>query len=671
MSFTKDPAGASSDFALIGTEGIDITTIAGSAGPVLVEAFGDRDQVTIQSTNGVADSFAVDLGDDDDRLFADARPNLNLGDFFITNSIFFGGKGDDILFGDVAGDTNLVRTAFFQDSWIFGNQGADIIRTYGLLNSGVEGNAGRDKIELTNDFSFAPVLGQFDPLDFPSGQLGIINNEIVNNPDRYDNSTVSGGKGSDTVELKLGNTNVVNSLINGNRGADLITNFRINDLSGNFQNSTIRGAAGADTVDLQDTQIRDFENNVVDTGFVTSDLLVLGDGGRDYLRTGIGNDTVIGGNGNDFINDAGGINLIFGDNADGTGAGDDVIEVNVSRFGPNFPGNPRYEGKGDPLNNFEVFANRNNFNTVFAGDGDDSVILNSDGNNFVFGDSSTNARLGGADTIIINGDGNNFVSADTANDTVQINGGGSNTVFGDGGNDTIRGTLSRDLTFFGNGGDDLLVSADLTGAANISGGKGSDQILFNNNGDMTSAIFDGGKDNDLISNFVDNERVTYVQENGDSVAATAVRNLDGEFFTNGSTIRFENGVDLITNFGSGTASPIWQINGQALESNVFDTDLGQLGLDQSRNGGEGGLYDGNELSAQSGFVFGRSYFLRGNIARFDNSFERLVFTIDAEFGEDAILVTEGNNQPFTSNENIVVLQDYGALVADLNNSNFI
>ena len=649
MSFEKDPAGASSDFALIGTDGIDITTIAGSAGPVFVEAFGDRDQVTIQSTDGVADSFSVDLGDDDDRIFADARPNFNLGDFFITNSIFFGGKGDDILFGDVAGDTNLVRTAFFQDSWIFGNQGADIIRTYGLLNSGVEGNAGRDKIELTNDFSFAPALGQLDPLDFLSSQPGIINNEIVNNPDRYDNSTVSGGKGADTVELKLGNTNVVNSLITGNRGNDLITNFRINDLSGNFQNSTIRGAAGADTIDLQDTQVRDFDNNIVDTGFVTSDLLVLGDAGRDILRTGIGNDSLMGGKGDDFINDAGGINLIFGDNTDGTGAGDDVIQVNV---------NP-------------VFANRNNFNTVFAGDGADIVTLNSDGNNNVFGDSGANASRGGADTIIINGDGNNFVRSDTGNDTVQINGGGSNTVFGRAGADTIRGTLSRDLTFFGNSGDDLLVSADLTGAANISGGKGSDQILFNNNGDMTSAIFDGGKDNDLISNFVDNERVTYVQENGDSVAATAVRNLDGEFFTNGSAIRFENGVDLITNFGSGTASPISPINGQALESNVFDTDLGQLGLDQTRNGGEGGLYDGNELSAQSGFVFGRSYFLRGDIAPVDNSFEDLVFTIDAEFGEDAIIVTEGNNQPFTSNENIVVLQDYGALVADLNNSNFI
>lgn len=671
MSFTKDPAGASSDFSLIGTDGIDITTIAGSAGPVVVEAFNDRDQVTIQSTDGVADSFSVDLGNGDDRLFADARPNLNLGDFFITNSIFFGGGGDDILFGNEAGDTSLVRTAFFQDSWIFGNRGADIIRTYGLLNSGVEGNNGRDKIELTNDFSFAPALGQFDPFDILNDPL-IVNTEIVNNPDRYDNSTISGGNGTDTVELKLGNTNVVNSLITGNKGADLITNFRRNDLSGNFQNSTIRGGQGSDTVDLQDTQVRNIFGDVVDTGFVTSDLLVLGDNGGDFLRTGIGNDTSIGGNGSDFINDAGGINLIFGDNRDGTGSGNDVIEVNVSLPGPNFPNNPLYEGKGDPKNNFEVFANRNNFNTVFAGDGADIVTLNSDGNNTVFGDSSPNSSLGGADTIVINGDGNNLVSADTASDTVQINGGGSNTVFGRGGSDTIRGTLSRDLTFFGATGDDILVSADLKGAASISGGRGSDQLLFNNNGEMTSAIFDGGKDNDLISNFEDNERVTYVQDNGDSVAATALRNLDGEFFTDGSSIRFGNGVDVITNFGSGDESPTSPITGLPIESNVFDTDLGQLGLDQSRNGGEGGLYDGNDLSAQSGFVFGRSYFLRGNIAPLDNDFDGvLVFTIDAENGEDAILVTEGNNQPFTNNKNLVVLEDYGDLVADLNNSNFI
>jgi len=669
MSFTKTPAGASSGFALIGTDFIDITTIAGSAGPVEVFGFGDRDQVTIQSTNGVADSFNVNLGGGDDRLFADARPNLNLGDFFITNSIFRGGDGDDILFGDVAGDANLVRTAFFQDSWIFGNTGGDIIRTYGLLNSGVEGNRGSDKIELTNDFTFAPALGQFDPLNFFGGELGIINNEIVNNPDRYDNSTISGGNGSDTVELKLGNTNVVNSKITGNAGNDLVTNFRINDLSGNFQNTTIFGARGSDTVDLQDTQIRDFENNVVDEGFVTSDLLVFGGRGRDFLRTGIGNDTVVGNAGDDFINDAGGQNLIAGDTIEreeesqffeeafgftSKGSGDDIIEVNVSRPGPFFPDSPLYEGKGNAAENFEVFANRNNFNTVFAGDGADTVIINSDQDSFVFGDNKRSSTTGGDDTINIFGDGNNVVTADGGDDTVRFNGGagGSNTVFG-------------------RAGDDHLISLGLTGAASVSGGSGYDTINYNRDGFMASAIFDGGKDADLIINAVDNRDVTYIQENGDSVEATAIRNLDGEFFRDGASIRFANGVDIITNFG---------FDDNGVETNIFDTDLGQLGLDQALNGGEGGLYDGNELSAQSGFIFGRSYYLRGNIAPVDNGRpdskddkegKLLVFTIDAQNGEDAILVTEGNNRPFTENKNLVVLEDYGDLIADLNNSNFI
>jgi hypothetical protein len=617
MSFTKDPAGASSDFALIGTDGIDITTIAGSAGPVLVEAFGDRDQVTIQSTDGVADSFSVDLGRGDDRLFADSRPNANLGDFLITNSIFFGGRGDDILFGDVDGTTNLVRTAFFQDSWIFGGGGADIIRTYGLLNSGVDGDNGTDKIELTNDFSFAPIPG-----------TGIVSR---NNPDRYDNSTISGGKGSDTIELKLGNTNFVNSAIRGQANNDLITNFGINDLSGNFQNSFISGGNGRDTVDLQNTEIRDINGNVLSNGFVTSDLLVFGDNGADTLLTGIGNDTVVGGNGDDFINVAGGQNLIFGDF--GSDFGDDIIEVNIPFF----------------------LTNQNNQNTINAGDGNDDVLLNSNGNNIVFADASAQSADGGNDFVDIFGEGNNSVVAGRGNDDVFIDGGGSNTVFGNKGNDTIEGVFSRDVTFFGGNGDDLLIADDLTGAASISGGDGSDEIFTNFFGDMTSAVYDGGTDNDLVDNFTDNDNVTYIQENGDSVSANQIRFLDGEFFQNGSAIRFDNGVDVITNF---------------VATNVMDTDLGQLGLDQTLNGALGGLYDGNALSAQSGFVFGRSYFLRGDISPLGD-FESLVFTIDAVAGNDAIIVTEGNNRPFTANENIVVLEDFGAEIAGLNNSNFI
>ena len=627
MSFTKDPAGASSDFALIGTDGIDITTIAGSAGPVVVEAFGDRDQVTIQSTDGVADSFSVDLGEGDDRIFADARPNLNLGDFFITNSIFFGGRGDDILFGGEDGDTNLVNTAFFQDSWIFGDGGADIIRTYGLLASGVDGGKGTDKIELTNDFSPSPILDLGGILD-PG-----INNEIVRNPDRYDNSTISGGKGSDTVELKLGNTNFVNSAIRGQANNDLITNFGINDLSGNFQNSTISGGNGRDTVDLQNTQIRDFFGAVLDTGFVTSDLLVLGDNGDDTLLTGIGNDTVVGGNGDDFINVAGGQNLIFGDNIDDGDFGDDIIQVN------------------EP----SVATNSNNINVVFAGDGSDQVLLNSNGNNVVFADETSQSVDGGDDGIWINGNGNNQVDAGRGDDNVVIDGGGANVVFGRKGNDTIEGIASRDVFFVGGNGDDDLTALDLTGAASISGGQGSDEIVVNEAGLMTSAVIDGGTENDLLDNITDNDRVTYVQENGDSVSSNQIRFLDGEFFTNGSAIRFDNGVDVITNF---------------VATNVMDTDLGQLGLDQSLNGGDGGLYDGNALSAQSGFVFGRSYFLRGDISPLGD-FESLVFTIDAEAGNDAIIVTEGNNRPFTGNENIVVLEDFGAEIAGLNNLNFI
>lgn len=598
MAFTKNPAGAPTNYTLVGTDGIDITTIAGSNGPVTVSALGNSDQVTIQSTDGVAFGFDISMGEGNDRVFTDATPNGNNGQFIFVNSTIRGNEGDDIIFADEAGLTNPARTNYLQYSFVNGNQGRDIIRTYGLLSSRIDAGKDEDKIELTNIF-----IGN--------------DNVFPADPDRYDDALVQGNFGADTIEIKIGRTNFVNSLINGNADNDLITNFGTHDLSGNWLNSTIRGGQGNDIVDLQTSTV----------GFVSSSLLVYGDKDNDTLLTGVGNDTVIGGVGADVLNVAGGVNVLYGDNTDGSGNGADAIFVNLAQNATNY----------------------NNQNTVYAGEGTDSVLLYSNGNNVVYGDAST--ATGASDTIRIFGNGNNSVLACAGNDTVAIVGGGSNTVFGAAGSDTIRITDGRDVSLFGEDGNDFIISENMTGAASINGAAGSDVILVS--GAPTSGVFDAGTSADQVDIIPDLARATYVQEDGDSVDATAITNLNGEFFQAGSVIAFADGVDVITNFQ---------------EDNILDTTLGTIGLDATANANAGGLYDGNLLSAQNGFVAGRSYYLRGTFVRgvsFDGT-----FTLD-NAGDDALVLTQGNNGPLTGNANSVILEDFGANVAALDSSNFV
>lgn len=596
MAFLQTPAGARSNYSLIGTNGIDIITVPGSQGPVTVEALAGSDQLTLQSTDGVASGFVVDMGDGDDRVFADSLPNSNEGSFLLQNSTIRGGLGNDIIFGTEGGIANARRSMVMFNSFINGNEGNDIIRTFGLITSRIDGGKGNDQIELTNDFP-----GTIFPFPF--------------SPDRYDGGLAQGNFGSDTITLTLGRTNVVNTLINGNADADLISNFT-RDLSGNWNNSTIRGGAGNDTINLQ-------------VG-VSSSLLVLGDNDNDLILLGIGNDTAVGGSGNDTINILGGNNLIYGDNNDGvggpndngTGNGNDVIIVN---------------GLGGAVG-------LNSQNTVFAGNGSDNVTINTNGNNVIYGDANTLNGVGGNDVIRITGSGNNRVIAGAGADNVLITGSGSNTVFGGFGNDFIGIVNGRDVTLFGEDGNDVIF-AEVNGAASISGGAGNDSIQVT--GTPFSGVFSGGTGADTINIQPSLAGATYQQADGDSVAATGIAGLTalGHFQAN-STLAFSAGVDVITNFQP---------------TNILDTSLGSLGLDQTIAGGA--LYNANALNAQSGMVAGRSYFLTGSFTAGTS-----LFTVNAA-GLDSLIVTQGNNNPLTGNSNSVILQGINA--ATLSNANFV
>ena len=586
-----------------------------------VQGLGGNDQITVQNTNGVVNGLVVELDSGDDRIFADSSPNFNFGSVVLTNSTVRGGDGNDILFGAQSGIADVLRTAYLNYSWLNGNAGNDLIRVFGLLGSRIEGGKDADTIELAN------LAG--------SSATGIVdkNNSITDQPDRYDGSTIQGSEGNDTIRLTLGNTNVVKTRINGNENNDVISNFEIS-LTGNWEGSTVFGGSGNDIIDLNTN--------------VTSSLLLLGNVGDDTIESGTGNDTVIGGDGADAITIDGGDNLVFGDNNpafDGTnlGTGNDII---VIKSPSSFAGS----------------------NTVFAGAGNDSVTVTTNGNNIV-------VLAGGNDVATILGNGNNSVTGNDGDDIIKITSSGINTALGGSGNDLITfiaPSFAAGTAYgYGEGGDDTLIVWDALNAS-LEGGDGNDLIQIQAHGDVQvgggagndiirfinfsplSASISGGAGADLITE--NNSISRFVQRNGESVAATKVveatiGNFGSNVWSNGDVITYGSGVDVITGFD--------------FADDLFETTNGDLGLNQVTTAGA--VYNAIGNETHGGMVFDRTYFLTGIWSVPANT-----FTVQTgATATDTLLITAGNNGPLTLNANAVVLAGFvNGTSGTLNNTNF-
>ena len=137
-----------------------------------------------------------------------------------------------------------------------------------------------------------------------------------------------------------------------------------------------------------------------------------------------------------------------------------------------------------------------------AGKGDDSILINVDGNS-----SSTAYGGEGADTITLGTavlTNAAYVQAGAGNDSVNLGGGASFTVFngafigGNAGNDTLTVTGAATLATIGGGqgADEILLQAGAT-SAGIRGGKGKDSLTLN--GTITGSTVSGNEGNDTIS----------------------------------------------------------------------------------------------------------------------------------------------------------------------------
>jgi Ca2+-binding RTX toxin-like protein len=152
---------------------------------------------------------------------------------------------------------------------------------------------------------------------------------------------------------------------------------------------------------------------------------------------------VVGGAGADVIRTGRGDDVVFGDEADGSGAGGDWIDA----------------GNGN--------------NTVVDGDGNNVVRTGSGRDAVTVGDGHNDVETGAGRDTVTAGSGGSFIDAGAGNDQVTV-AGGANWVQGGSGNDVLVGGSGDDV-LDGGAGKDLLVGG--LGADLLVGGAGSDILM--------------------------------------------------------------------------------------------------------------------------------------------------------------------------------------------------
>ncbi len=195
----------------------------------------------------------------------------------------------------------------------------------------------------------------------------------------------------------------------GHRGNDQIMIGRLRPtgkLGGDLElPSVIYGDSGQDVIGVLGGAALiyggDGRYDIIDTTFSHSNCTVYGEGGRDQIKTGFGDDVIDGGDGNDMISTSPGNDNISG------GPGDD----NISEA-ENYPG----------------FSSGND--TIDGGDGNDWIEAGP-GNDVISGGGGNDRLSGGAGRDTLHGgDGEDDLDG----------GAGADHLFGDAGNDDAVGT---------------------------------------------------------------------------------------------------------------------------------------------------------------------------------------------------------------------------------------
>ncbi|WP_377505893.1 calcium-binding protein [Octadecabacter sp. R77987] len=428
----------------------------------------------------------------------------------------------------------------------------------------------------------------------PTGTLG------------YDQSTLSGGNGDDTIYGYLDAANV-GDLIYGGSGNDTLYSNGLND--------TIYGGIGDDIIDVtlapSPSSVNDF-NGLIEAG-----------DGNDIVRVdGIAptGATVDGEQGDDLLV----MNVDFGS---------EIVLLDM-QSGAIFFFDPvdGYYATGIEIKNFEDLTLTNNPLTLFQlnSNSKDNVIelrgstidsidgKNGDDRIFTFAGNDSLYGSAGNDTLDA-GSGNDRVYGGADNDALRGRG-GNDTLYGGDGDDLLSGGNDSDIiygdagsnTLLGQGGDDQLIVGAYGGIA--SGGAGADLVFGGGGDDLLrgqgggDGVYGGGGNDtafggsgsDLITGGDGND-ILYGQGNGDTIQGDAgndkifggagsdfIRGMGGDDLIYGGTSRDTltggAGDDTLSG-GSGPDVFIFELGSEQDRINAYDTGFDELQIDADLVGG--------------------------------------------------------------------------------------
>ena len=407
--------GGGENDSLIGGAGSD-SIDGGDGGSDTVSYWGSAGPVDLNLEFGFADEYA-----------ADGVTYLTT-DTLVSIEYAIGSSFDDALVGSTA------------DNYFDGVEGNDFIQGRGG-NDQIFGSAGNDNI--SGDFGVGVLTGGGDDnLDGGEGH------DIVRGRDGDD--AVLGGSGDDFVEGGIGN-----DLVDGGDGWDRAAFFSM-ATTGVVVDLNMQGVA-QDTNQGMDTLIG--IEHVSGTAF---DDILIGDGGDNWLRSGVGtdSDTISGNGGNDLIEVGGGTHTLDG------GTGVDTLSLfgnstDITSAGVTF--SLALQGAAqDTQQGMMTATGFENLSGSIHGD----VLEGDDGANILLGDLGGDELFGGDGDDVLYGDGRYLV------DTHGMGGSGPITLFADAdptsgaGNDTLEGGHGND-DLYGGRGDDVM-----------SGNQGDDRFFI-------------------------------------------------------------------------------------------------------------------------------------------------------------------------------------------------
>ncbi len=480
------------------------------------------------------------------------------------NDVLSGEAGEDQMFGDAGNDTlnggldaDVMQGGTGDDTYVVDNDGDLIVEA---ANAGIDLVQSSITYTLTDNVENLTLTGAANI----NGTGNVLNNIINGNTGA---NVLNGLEGNDTVNGNVGNDTLIggdgNDALNGDAGTDQLFGDAGNDtLNGGLDADAMAGGTGDDTYIVDNTADVIAENLDEGADNVQSSVTyALSANVENLVLTGAGNINGTGNALNNTITGNSGNNVLSGM------AGNDTLIGNV--------GNDTLDGgldadnlSGGQGNDIYIVDNVGDVVTEALNEGTDLVQSSI---NYALTANVENLTLSG--TSDINGTGNTLSNIITGNSGANIldGGVGIDTMTGGAGDDTYLVDNTGDVITenVGEGTDTVFSGATytlsgnienltLTGSANVNGtGNADNNIILGNSG---TNVLNGGAGNDTLNGGSGADTMTggigddtYVVESSGDVVAEAI-NAGTDSVQSGISYTLTDNVENLTLTGTGNLS---------------------------------------------------------------------------------------------------------------------